>query len=184
MILEPDVATNLAAQIVELQTQLLGLAKDKTLYNELTDYLGNPLLDSYEGTIMGTTVFNSGAGDAIQVNQDLEALRSGLLDGSFIPLKVKQAAKQVSVEITATWSEQTTAAETTYWSQIITVPGITSNTEVSISLDTDGMNQLLTDGVSAMWVENDDGACVIKTLGSAPTVALTLHLTLTEVGTE
>ena len=92
-----------------------------------------------------------------------------------------EKAQTADVPTTTAWTSQTTAAGTEYWEQSVTVPGLTATQQVDISLDADGLNQLLEDGVTALWAENTDGACVIKALGAAPTVALTLHLTLTEV---
>lgn len=89
--------------------------------------------------------------------------------------------RETSLQTTTSWTSQSTTAGTEYYQQAVTVTGLTATQQVDISLDADGLNQLLTDGVTALWAENTGGACVIKALGAAPTVALTLHLTLTEV---
>lgn len=123
----------------------------------------------------------SAYGDYVRQIEDSATLEQKLLNGTVIPLKVQQAGRQVTVTTSTTWTSQSTSAGTAYWYQTVTVPGITASSEVSISLDADGLNQLLEDGVTALWAENTDGACVIKALGAAPTAALTLHLTLTEV---
>lgn len=112
-----------------------------------------------------------------------QTLQNNLVNGTVIPMKVQQAGQQVTVTTSTTWTSQNTTAGTAYWYQTVTVPGITASSEVSISLDADGLNQLLTDGVTAIWAENDNGTCTIKTLGAAPAAALTLYLTLVEVAT-
>lgn len=102
-------------------------------------------------------------------------------DGKVPETQLPPPSTVVDVPTTTTWTSQSTTAGTEYWEQSVTVPGLGTSDQVDISLDADGLNQLLTDGVTALWAENTDGACVIKALGAAPTVALTLHLTLTEV---
>ena len=120
-------------------------------------------------------------GDYVRQIEDSATLEQKLLDGTVVPLKVQQVGVVVPVTATTNWASQSTTAGTEYWEQSVTVPGLTATQQVDISLDADGLNQLLTDGVTALWAENTGGACVIKALGAAPTVALTLHLTLTEV---
>lgn len=86
-----------------------------------------------------------------------------------------------TVQTTTNWAKKATSAGTQYWEQPVTVPGLTAQTQVDIALDADGLNRLLTDGVSALWAENDMGNLTVKTLDAAPTAALTLYLTITEV---
>ena len=86
-----------------------------------------------------------------------------------------------TVQTTTSWAKKATSAGTQYWEQAVTVPGLTAQTQVDIALDADGLNRLLTDGVSALWAENDMGNLTVKTLDAAPTAALTLYLTITEV---
>lgn len=60
VILEPDVATNLAAQIVELQANFTSLIKNHSIYDEILDSNGNEITDSYETTVESTTTFSYG----------------------------------------------------------------------------------------------------------------------------
>lgn len=86
-----------------------------------------------------------------------------------------------TVQTTTNWAKKATSAGTQYWEQAVTVPGLTAQAQVDIALDADGLNRLLTGGVSALWAENNMGNLTVKTLGAAPTAALTLYLTITEV---
>lgn len=86
-----------------------------------------------------------------------------------------------TVKTTTSWAKKSTSAGTQYWEQPVTVPGLTAQTQVDIALDADGLNRLLTDGVSALWAENDMGNLTVKTLDAAPKAVLTLYLTITEV---
>lgn len=108
-------------------------------------------------------------------------LQNNLINGSVIPLKVCQVGRQVMVDTSSVWTSQTTSSGTAYWDQTISVPDITTLTEVSICLDADGINQLLSDGVTAFWAENENGVCKLKVLGAAPKVAMTLCLILSEM---
>ena len=56
-LLEPDVAANLAAKLLELQGILTTLAQTKSMYQVLEDSSGNAVQDSDGGDIEGTTVF-------------------------------------------------------------------------------------------------------------------------------
>ena len=122
----------------------------------------------------GTVSVEGDAFDAENMN-DLESRIAAGFTG------VPENPEVVTVQTTTSWTSQSTTAGTEYWEQSVTVPGLGTSDQVDISLDADGLNQLLEDGVTALWAENTGGACVIKALGAAPTVALTLHLTLTEV---
>ena len=86
-----------------------------------------------------------------------------------------------SIQTTTTWNEQSTSSGTSYYQQVVTIPNLTTSMMVDISLDADGLAQLLNDGVTAIWAENNNGTCTLKTLGAAPTTILTLYLTLIEV---
>ena len=86
-----------------------------------------------------------------------------------------------SIQTTTTWNEQSTSSGTSYYQQVVTIPNLTTSMMVDISLDADGLAQLLNDGVTAIWAENNNGTCTLKTLGAAPATILTLYLTLTEV---
>ena len=150
-------------------TQISGLT---SVIHTLTPILRTPATGSTLGMVTLSDAINSS---------------SGASDGvAATPAAVKSAVEQttpdtVTVQTTTSWASQSTTAGTEYWEQSVTIPGLGASDQVDIALDADGLNQLLEDGVTALWAENTDGACVIKALGAAPTVALTLHLTLTEV---
>ena len=55
VILEPDVATNLAARVSELQERFRLLAEEGCVYEPLEDSDGVALIDEHGGTILGTT---------------------------------------------------------------------------------------------------------------------------------
>ena len=110
---------------------------------------------------------------------DADAATKGYVDG-----KIAASSLLVTLQTTTSWTSQSTSSGTDYWQQAVTVPGLTASMQVDVSLSADGLQQLMDDGVTALWAENDGGVCTLKTLGAAPTAALTVTLTLTEVTSE
>lgn len=58
VILEGDVAANLANQVLSLQSQFHSLAKDRAVYEDLQDSTGDTILDSSGAVVEGTTSFD------------------------------------------------------------------------------------------------------------------------------
>lgn len=67
--------------------------------------------------------------------------------------------------------------------QTVTVTGATVTTDSKVDLQPDNasLTQLMADGVSALWIVNNNGALTAYALGAAPTAAMTLQCTITEV---
>lgn len=83
--------------------------------------------------------------------------------------------KQVYVNLSATWSG------TGPYTQVVTVSGVTANSEVSFRPNAVQLQQLIDDGVQALYVENDNGTCTAVAVGAAPSVAMKLVSEVTEV---
>lgn len=83
--------------------------------------------------------------------------------------------KQVYVNLSATWSG------TGPYTQTVTVPGVTANSKIDLQPTAAQLQQLVDDGVLALYISNNNGVLTATALGAAPTVALTLQCTLTEV---
>lgn len=69
------------------------------------------------------------------------------------------------------------------YTQTVTVPGIpvTANSKVDLQPDMEEIEQLAGDGVAALYVENDNGVLTAYAAGAAPSSAMTLQCTVTEV---
>ena len=92
--------------------------------------------------------------------------------GAVVPVKS-------SISLTTTWSGNGP------YTQTVTVTGytVTANTKADLQPDATTLAQLLSDGVNALYIENSSGALTAYAIGAAPTVALTVQCTLTEVTT-
>lgn len=69
------------------------------------------------------------------------------------------------------------------YTQTVTVSGytITANSKVDLQPDAAAIAQLVSDGVNALYVANNNGTLTAYAVGAAPTAALTVQCTITEV---
>ena len=65
--------------------------------------------------------------------------------------------------------------------QTVTIQGVTEDTKVDLQPDATALAQMLSDGVTALWVENDNGTLVAKAMGARTTAQITVQCLLTEV---
>lgn len=82
-----------------------------------------------------------------------------------------------SLSLTESWEDHET-----YFTQALTFEGVAANGKVDLQPDYATINQLIEDGVTSLYVENTDGVLTAYATGAAPTVALTIQCTITEVG--
>lgn len=67
------------------------------------------------------------------------------------------------------------------YTQSISVAGATATSRVDMQPDETVLTQMLNDGVSALFIKNDNGALTAVAMGAAPTADLTVQATITEV---
>ena len=82
-----------------------------------------------------------------------------------------------SLSLTGSWEDHET-----YFTQALTFEGMPANGKVDLQPDYAAINQLIEDGVTSLYVENTDGVLTAYATGAAPTAALTIQCTITEVG--
>jgi len=118
----------------------------------------------------------------------------GILKGSGTAVTAATAGTDYQTPLTAEIDYQTpikTASITiayANWSgsnpytQTITITGatITSNTKVDLQMDATAMAQLISDGVTAMFISNTSGTLTLYAIGAATTADITIQVTYYE----
>ena len=66
------------------------------------------------------------------------------------------------------------------YTQQITLPGVTANSKIDLQPSSTVLAQLINDGVSALYVQNENATLTVYALGAKPTVALSVQYTRTE----
>lgn len=85
------------------------------------------------------------------------------------------AVKKGSITLSATWSGEGP------YTQTVTLSGVTANSKVDVQPDAATLQTLMDDGVSALYISNTDGTLTAYAIGAAPTAAMTIQVTVTEV---
>lgn len=82
-----------------------------------------------------------------------------------------------TISMSASWSGSDP------YTQTVTVSGatVTANSKVDIQPDASTLAQLINDGVSALFIVNNNGTLTAYAVGAAPSSALTLQCVVTEV---
>ena len=94
--------------------------------------------------------------------------KSNLISG----LKVKTG----SITLSTSWG----GSGTTY-TQNVTISGGTAKSKVDLQPNDTVLNQLIKDGVSALYISNNNGTFTAYAIGAKPTANLTIQITITEV---
>ena len=67
------------------------------------------------------------------------------------------------------------------FTQVVSLPGITSNSMVNIMPNADALEQMITDRVKSIFIENDEGTLTAIAVGNKPTAAITVGVYIAEV---
>lgn len=82
----------------------------------------------------------------------------------------------VALSLPVSWTEADG-----YYTQTVTISGGTANTKVDLSADYVTILQMVDDGTTALYVENNNGVFTCYAVGEAPTVALSVYATISDV---
>jgi len=87
---------------------------------------------------------------------------------------------RATISLTDTWTGSSSP-----YTQTVTVSGatITSDSKVDLLPDATVLAQMIEDGTTAMWIQNDNGVLTAYAMGTAPTVALTVQCTVSTTNT-
>ena len=66
------------------------------------------------------------------------------------------------------------------YTQSVTITGASASSKIDIQPTPVQVDQLLTDGVKGMLVENNNGVFTVYSIGAVPTVSLNMQITITE----
>lgn len=83
--------------------------------------------------------------------------------------------KTGSITLSSTWSGSGP------YTQTVSVTGVTAASRVDLQPTATQLAALITDGVTALTVENNNGTLTVYALGAAPSAAMTVQYTLMEV---
>lgn len=83
--------------------------------------------------------------------------------------------KSGSITLAASWSGSGP------YTQTVSITGVTAASRVDLQPTATQLAALITDGVTALTVENNNGTLTVYALGAAPSAAMTVQYTLMEV---
>lgn len=171
--LEPDVAANLANQILEINSTLNTLEKTKTIYGVLLDSTGSPILDSAGLEIEGKTMFladNNVVADNIGYSNDASGLKAHTVQGAIDELADRKPGVLYRVRALASdWSGMTNALH---------VAGLKEDDTVILSVDDTATDEQWTAASNALLrgISQDLDTVVLKALGAIPIVDIPISV--------
>lgn len=69
------------------------------------------------------------------------------------------------------------------YTQTVTITGATANSKIDLQPDATILAQMASDGVTSLWVQNDNGVLTACAMGATPSEDMTVQYTRTEVAT-
>ncbi len=152
----------------------------RSIESHTTVTVDEELSGTSENPVQNKSVFEALQGkqetltiDAGPVSESENPVASG---GVYEALSGKQnAIRLTSIHLTGDWEGSD------LYTQTVSIEGIKPNSKVDIQPDASVFTNLLLAGVTALWVQNDNGLLTACSLGAAPTDELTIQCTVTEV---
>lgn len=94
-----------------------------------------------------------------------------------VEIETTAPPKVASITLLATWSGNDP------YTQTVTIIGytVTANSKIDLQPDATALAQMIDDGTTALWIENNNGTLTAYALGAGTSAALTIQCTITEV---
>ena len=103
-----------------------------------------------------------GANDANRMNEGINTL-------------MNTAARMSLSSVTLTASNWSNKGD--YYTQSVSIMGVEATERIDIQPDADVLLQLVEDGVSALYIENDGGVLTAYSVGGVPSATITVQVT-------
>ena len=84
--------------------------------------------------------------------------------------------KKANVSLSSSWG----GTEPDF-TQTVSVSGATANSKIDLQPDATVIGRMMEDGVSALYIVNNNGVCTAHAIGAAPTAPITVQITVEEV---
>jgi hypothetical protein len=94
---------------------------------------------------------------------------------------------EIGAATVAVYTATLTAAgwsQTAPYTQTVSIEGVTAASKVDLQPTPEQLTQMITDGVTALQIANNNGTLTAYALGATPTTEMVLQCTVTEVGEE
>ena len=101
---------------------------------------------------------------------------------SYVQTQVStEKPSQASITLSTSWTGNSSP-----YTQTVTISGhtITSNSKVDIQPDATAIEQLISDGVQALYIVNNNGTLTAYAVGAVTTASLTLQVVIEEINEE
>lgn len=105
----------------------------------------------------------------------------GAADANAINDAINNKASKIIVESITIDPIQWTESSSEVFNATITISNVTAKTKVDVNTTASIVNIMIEDGITAIYVENDNGTVKAVSLGAKPTQSITLSLSRSEV---
>lgn len=162
-----DVRDAIVGALLSIDSRVNGTVDDELSSTSENPVQNKVIFDALQGKQDALTI------DNVPVDESSNPVSSG---GVFAALSGKQEAiRAAELHLSDAWSGSGP------FTQEVTLAGITPRSKVDIQPDADLFSLLFADGVTALWVQNDNGTLTAYALGAALSEEITVQCTVTEV---
>lgn len=185
VILDGDVATQLAAKIVEINDVLYTLAKEKIIYGDLKDSDGDVITDSYGNPIEGRTVFTSNSSGGMDLDSVLVSIfniKNDIADLSTRVDELDSSKANKTISISATLISTGWSGSGAPYTQFVSVPGVTADPAQVVSVSvaanlTAAQYEAVTE--AQLWGKSKAAnSIVVAAYGDKPTINIPVIVTI------